>query len=630
MGAGRGRVRAGWGILGLTLSVAAGVATMPTAASAAALKPVRCSQTSVLDTSRCADLPVPLDRSGAIPGTVSLRVRTLDPEKGAPTGTILVLAGGPGQAAAPLLPQLELRLLPMLKHRRLVAFDQRGTGASGPLRCPKALSRRGTRAQIVAACAQELGPRRTAYTTAASVADIEDVRAAIGVDRLILYGTSYGTKVALAYGAAHPEHVERVVLDSTVGPDGVDPLGRATAQAGPGMLADLCRGGGCPFTSDPAALLQRVVARAGRTPIAGRLVLPTGRTIRARVTQQVILANLVAGDLSPTFRAGLPAALESLDHGDAAPLLGLGGNGSAQTTAVAGTGALYLATSCEDAAGAWPAGTPVADRPAAVKALVASLPAGTWGPFAPAAAIDVAGSADLCASWPESPIEQPPFVAPTAPTLIVSGTQDQRTPPANAAALAAAIPGAQVLSVPDTGHSVITSATGHCARVAMAAFLDGATVTPCPARARSVLPIAAVAPRSMAAVGRVRGLPTGVGRTWRALRLTVDDLALRLSWASSTANGDSAVGGLRGGRAVTSFTGRFAGGIQLQRYSFVPGMAISGRAVVNPTVLDLRLGGRAARPGRARLDLRHHRLTATIDGHRLRARVDTSVLRREL
>src|SRR6185295_19173478 len=139
-----------------------------------------------------------------------------------------------------------------LGSRRLVAFDQRGTGGSGRLRCPglgRAVGPTGDAVagleRAVAACAQRLGAARAHYTTTDSVEDIEAVRSALGVDKLVLYGTSYGTKVALDYAAAHPEHVSRLLLDSTVLPEGVDPFERATIASIPRVMRAVCADGAC-------------------------------------------------------------------------------------------------------------------------------------------------------------------------------------------------------------------------------------------------------------------------------------------------------------------------------------------------------------------------------------------------
>lgn len=55
-----------------------------------------------------------------------------------------------------------------------------------------------------------------AYDTADYVADLDELREHLGLERMLLLGHSHGGVVAAAYGAAHPERVEKLVLASTV------------------------------------------------------------------------------------------------------------------------------------------------------------------------------------------------------------------------------------------------------------------------------------------------------------------------------------------------------------------------------------------------------------------------------
>src|SRR5438045_462749 len=88
----------------------------------------------------CAIVRVPLDRTGRVPGTVALHVVRVPalrpPPPGTPRSAVVGLAGGPGQAAIPLLDSFYTTIAPALTTRDLIVFDQRGTGASGLLRCP--------------------------------------------------------------------------------------------------------------------------------------------------------------------------------------------------------------------------------------------------------------------------------------------------------------------------------------------------------------------------------------------------------------------------------------------------------------------------------------------------------------
>jgi pimeloyl-ACP methyl ester carboxylesterase len=172
----------------------------------------------------CTTVPVPLERSGGVPGTISLSVERTLAGPSRSQSAVLALAGGPGQAALPLGEFVAKALAPALANRDLLVFDQRGTGASDPLGCPALESFSASSVmQLFEQCALQIGPQRAAYTTQESVADIEALRQATGYEKLVLYGTSYGTKVALEYAERYPQHVEALLLDHSRSP----PTGRS-------------------------------------------------------------------------------------------------------------------------------------------------------------------------------------------------------------------------------------------------------------------------------------------------------------------------------------------------------------------------------------------------------------------
>jgi proline iminopeptidase len=55
-------------------------------------------------------------------------------------------------------------------------------------------------------------------TMDAQVADLDAVRQALGLTKFALLGDSYGGLVAIAYAAAHPEHVAKLILSDSPGP----------------------------------------------------------------------------------------------------------------------------------------------------------------------------------------------------------------------------------------------------------------------------------------------------------------------------------------------------------------------------------------------------------------------------
>jgi len=622
----------------LAAALAALIASVPAVGASAAPSSKPCHRLPI-NHSRCLRIAVPLDRSGVLPGTISLFVRIEPPRSGTADGTILALAGGPGQAAAPLLERF-MAALPrsVLRSHRLVTFDQRGTGGSGRLTCSsgrrsisgsaplEALDPEQPVLRAVAACAARLGPARAHYATADSVADVEAVRAALGIDRLTLWGTSYGTKVALDYAAAYPQHVDRLLLDSVAPPAGIDPFDRITIGSMRRVMRTICAGRCRGFTRDPATDLDVLAQRLARGPLRGRWVDGGGGSEPMQIAQPRLIGLLLAGDFSPAWRALLPAAIHAARSGDPALLLRLAmvaGSPSGSTGGI--SDALFLATHCEDGSVPWAPGTPIAGRAAAIAAALAAIPPAQLAPFG-AEGVRALGGADLCRTWPESPIVQPRLPLPDVPTLILSGALDLRTPRANALALAAQMPGARVVNVPQTGHSTLDSDRRDCARSAVAAFFAGVQPSTCALRRQGFFERPAdVPPRSLEALRPLAGVPPAAGRTLAAVRETVV-LLVRTVFIELFADarflpGKSAtvfIGGLRGGSLVLMDDGRAF----MRDYSVVPGVTLSGEVDggqgSRSTPVVVRIGGSAGAHGWLRLGDRW--TTGWLDGRRIRVR----------
>ena len=180
-------------------------------------------------------------------------------------------------------------------------FDQRGTGRSGALRCrPSSGRTSSTPAGRRPTARRASAPRRAFYTTPDTVEDIEAIRQQLGIARIALYGTSYGTKVALAYALKYPANVERLVLDSVVEADGPDALYLDSFEAVPRALGTLCRAACRRFTPDPGG------GRAGaRGPPGGGPATRPRSTIAAagrrivELTRADVFSILVSGRLRP-------------------------------------------------------------------------------------------------------------------------------------------------------------------------------------------------------------------------------------------------------------------------------------------------------------------------------------------
>src|SRR4051812_27023447 len=144
----------------------------------------------------CGTFEVPVDRTGRVPGSLSLSITRFTAKK-ATKPPLFALAGGPGQAATSVEDAFADDFKAARSDRDLIVFDQRGTGSSA-IDCP-ALQKDERDAGAQAACAKQLGAKRSFYRTPDSVEDIEAIRAALGAPAIALYGVSYGTNVAVSY-----------------------------------------------------------------------------------------------------------------------------------------------------------------------------------------------------------------------------------------------------------------------------------------------------------------------------------------------------------------------------------------------------------------------------------------------
>jgi pimeloyl-ACP methyl ester carboxylesterase len=213
----------------------------------------------------------------------------------------------------------------------VILLDQRGTGRSAPsLDCPGEASlpadaladeERALRALLgpLERCAARLaaeGIDPADYTTEASADDVDELRRALGEERVNLLGFSYGTELALAVARRHPEVVDRLVLASVRPPWAVVKLpstyDRVIASISALAAADTAAG-----VEDFEGSLRRALGRLSDTPIEltvtdERTRGPVGLLVGKVALQAILQSGLGDGRAMP----GQVAMVAALDRGE--------------------------------------------------------------------------------------------------------------------------------------------------------------------------------------------------------------------------------------------------------------------------------------------------------------------------
>jgi pimeloyl-ACP methyl ester carboxylesterase len=428
----------------------------------------------------CGTLGVWEDRDAQAGRRISLRVAIVPSTRRAVTHVpLFYLAGGPGGAATASGADAARVFRQRNVNHDLVLVDQRGTGASNRLMCPPAppqLISSATPAAIAAyveGCLAGLDGDPRFYTTAVAMDDVDEVRAALGYERIDLYGGSYGATALQVYLARHGGHVRAAIMD---GASLVDvplfELWAVNGQRAIDLIFDRCSASrACrkAFPS-PGKDLERLLGRLQRKP----QVVKLGPLGTVRVTRQ--LAGTVIQQLSrtPEGAAELPLAVHQGARGD---LIVLARAYVAQV-APQQEGArlvMYWSIICSEP---WARFS---------EAEAARLGKGSY--LGPTRIADAQDFAAACAHIPRGivPDDAGKRVHSDVPTLVLAGGADPQDPPRNVAGIEQAMPNARVVVARGLGHGVVQNA---CLTALANRFLARGTATGLDAgcAARIVLP----------------------------------------------------------------------------------------------------------------------------------------------
>ena len=295
-----------------------------------------CTLPEVERPARCGSIEVP--ENPARPQGRRLQVSVaVAPAKneGALADPIVVLMGGPGEAAIAEAGYYARQFGALLDDRDLLLIDQRGSGRSNALTCrlysPEAPARSLRDifpADLAKECAQRLQQHAdlTQYTFAHFARDLEHVRRTLGYGRLNLFAGSYGTRAAQVYLRMYPESVRTAYLGSVVPIDVATPLTFAkTTELVLSSTFDACAAeAGCKsafpnLRAEFEGVLAKLRANAVRVELQGQPAqLHAGRVVewlRSRLYRPGAAAEIpwlihqaYAGDWSPIVEGVLANA----------------------------------------------------------------------------------------------------------------------------------------------------------------------------------------------------------------------------------------------------------------------------------------------------------------------------------
>jgi pimeloyl-ACP methyl ester carboxylesterase len=436
----------------------------------------------------CGNIKVPLYWSAPHRGSLTVHfAEYLHTDASLPAlEPIVAMEGGPGYPSTGSAASYLFMIGSLRRRHDLILMDQRGTGGSDAINCPgvqdyDGLVRPTDFPAVVAACAKRLGAKANAFGSAAVAADLKAVLEALHVQKVDLYGDSYGSYAAQVFAVHYPSFVRDLVLDGTYDqqfnpfePEAVTALRRAWDT----ICASFPRCKGDDLLNEIGAFDRKLA----RHPIVGVADDEYGTPQHIDLTAAAFAQLVFDATYSYTFFRDLPAALVAARHRDLAPLKRLAAE-DVSFNAGGGPPDAYSAgdleaVSCHDYPTAWNTRSDDTRRAAELERAVRRLPRGVFSPFSKKvwlASLDENELVYGCLDWPRPAVADPPFPPgirfPHIPVLVLDGLLDQATPLGDASKVAHAWPDATFVRVANSNHVTAQVDFLHCVSVIVRRFL---------------------------------------------------------------------------------------------------------------------------------------------------------------
>lgn len=425
----------------------------------------------------CGMITRALDPRGAVPGRLAIGFEYY-PHRvpGARRGVLVATEGGPGFATRESRADYLALFAPLRDRYDVLLMDNRGTGSSAAIDCPD-LQRPDAVLSVdaIAACGAYLGPAAPLYSTSYASDDLAAILDRLHIERIALYGDSYGTFTAQTFAVRHPYRLEALVLDGAYPLDGRDAAWvshYAPAMRDKFRLA-CARSARCAVTGpDALAPLHSVLQRLREDPHPVEGPDASGNKVRLRADASALATVLFgAAPALATLRESQAAAVAYL-AGDTRPLVRLlaEAHGAVDSRTDDGDSRVYsagaaAAVMCSDAPQIFDMREEPTKRLRDVEATIAARERALPEAYAPFTYAEYRGMPldyaflDQCAKWPaitaerEADLRGPtPRIYPEIPVLVLSGDLDNMTSVAEGARAAADFP---------RGHQVVLENSLH-------------------------------------------------------------------------------------------------------------------------------------------------------------------------
>jgi len=278
---------------------------------------------------------VPENRAIANSGNIDLyfvRFKSTNPNPGNP---IVYLAGGPGGSGISTAKGARFELFMALREvADVIALDQRGTGLSNQIPpCQKSavfpLDIPGTSESYISEMSKtakecisfwkEQGVALEGYTTVENANDLEDLRKALGVSKINLWGISYGSHLAFDFVKRYEESVGKIVMAGLEGPGHTIKL----PENNQGFLRKLNdkvqeNTEAAKAYPDLLGLIESVLSDLAKKPVITDVTDPrSGTTLKVGISKlDVQLATSYLLTKNPEDSAKLPYMFHQMSLGD--------------------------------------------------------------------------------------------------------------------------------------------------------------------------------------------------------------------------------------------------------------------------------------------------------------------------